>query len=101
MGWIVQLKDLSVGIAFAVVFVIGTVIVLKRVVQPFQSEIKSALQQNCTMLDRIVTNHLEHDREERKNTREVMKEVSRALEKQTEVLNGLVDTVQRNIHRDK
>ena len=101
MDWIVQLKDLSVGIAFAVVFVIGTVIVLKRVVQPFQSEIKSALQQNCTMLDRIVTNHLDHDREERKNTREVMKEVSRALEKQTEVLNGLVDTVQRNIHRDK
>lgn len=96
-----QLKDLSVGIAFAVVFVIGTVIVLKRVVQPFQSEIKSALQQNCTMLDRIVTNHLDHDREERKNTREVMKEVSRALERQTEVLNGLVDTVQRNIHRDK
>ncbi|MDD3493739.1 MAG: hypothetical protein PHZ19_09625 [Candidatus Thermoplasmatota archaeon] len=101
MDWIVQLKDLSVGIAFAVVFVIGTVIVLKRVVQPFQSEIKSALQQNCTMLDRIVTNHLDHDREERKNTREVMKEVSRALERQTEVLNGLVDTVQRNIHRDK
>ncbi len=96
-----QLKDLSVGIAFAVVFVIGTVIVLKRVVQPFQSEIKSALQQNCTMLDRIVTNHLDHDREERKNTREVMKEVSKALQKQTEVLNGLVDTVQRNIHRDK
>jgi len=101
MDWIVQLKDLSVGIAFAVVFVIGTVIVLKRVVQPFQSEIKSALQQNCTMLDRIVTNHLDHDREERKNTREVMKEVSRVLERQTEVLNGLVDTVQRNIHRDK
>jgi hypothetical protein len=101
MDWIVQLKDLSVGIAFAVVFVIGTVIVLKRVVQPFQSEIKSALQQNCTMLDRIVTNHLDHDREERKNTREVMKEVSKALQKQTEVLNGLVDTVQRNIHRDK
>jgi len=101
MGWIVQLKDLSVGIAFAVVFVIGTVIVLKRVVQPFQSEIKSALQQNCTMLDRIVTNHLEHDREERNNTREVMKEVSKALEKQTEVLSGLVDTVQRNIQRDK
>lgn len=101
MDWIVQLKDLSVGIAFAVVFVIGTVIVLKRVVQPFQSEIKSALQQNCTMLDRIVTNHLDHDREERKNTREVMKEVSKALQKQTEVLNGLVDTVQRNIHRGK
>ena len=101
MGWIVQLKDLSVGIAFAVVFVIGTVIVLKRVVQPFQSEIKSALQQNCTMLDRIVTNHLDHDREERKNTREVMKEVSKALERQTEVLSGLVDTVQRNIHREK
>jgi len=101
MDWIAQLKDLSIGIAFAVVFVIGTVIVLKRVVQPFQSEIKSALQQNCTMLDRIVTNHLDHDREERKNTREVMKEVSRALERQTEVLNGLVDTVQRNIHRDK
>ena len=96
-----QLKDLSVGIAFAVVFVIGTVIVLKRVVQPFQSEIKSALQQNCTMLDRIVTNHLDHDREERKNTREVMKEVSKALERQTEVLSGLVDTVQRNIHREK
>lgn len=101
MDWIAQIKDLSVGIAFAVVFVIGTVIVLKWVVQPFQSEIKSALQQNCTMLDRIVTNHLDHDREERKNTREVMKEVSRALERQTDVLNWLVDTVQRNIHRDK
>ena len=61
----------------------------------------SSLQQNCTMLDRIVTNHLDHDREERKNTREVMKEVSRALEKQAEVLSGLVDTVQRNIHREK
>ncbi len=101
MDWIAQLKDLSIGIAFAVVFVIGIVIILKRIIEPFQSEIKSSLQQNCTTLDRIVTNHLDHDREERKNTREVMKEVSKALQKQTEVLNGLVDTVQRNIHREK
>lgn len=95
IDWIAQLGDLSVGIAFAVTFIIGLVLVLRRVIQPFQNEIKSALRQNCETLDRIVSNHLEHDHEERRLTTAAMEKVTAVLEQQCLAVSQLVADIRQ------
>lgn len=66
IDWIAQLGDLPIGIAFAVVYVIGLILILRYVIHPFQDSIRKSLEDHTKALNEIVENHLSHDREDRK-----------------------------------
>lgn len=81
MNWIKDLGDLPVAVGVIVVFTVclGAVLrlIFKRVVDPLANAIKT----NTDSLKQVVENHLEHDREERAQTRDAMKNQAEAFER--------------------
>jgi hypothetical protein len=94
-SWIIELKELATGIAFAVVYIIGMVLVLRYVNRPFMRSIERTMDQNCQNLTRLVDNHLSHDALERKYTREAVTKMSDALDKQCDALQKLTDNLDK------
>ena len=80
MTWIRDLSDLPVAVGVIVVFTVclwGILrVIFKRLVDPMSDAIKT----NTDSLKRVVENHLEHDREDRAQTREIMKKQAEAFE---------------------
>jgi hypothetical protein len=88
-SWISELKELATGIAFAVVYIVGLVLILRYVNRPFMKSIERTMEQNCQNVTRLVDNHLSHDALERKYTREAISRMSEALDRQCDVLQDL------------
>ena len=84
MSWITDIGSLPAAIAVAVVLTLCVTwvlrIVARQIVEPFKV---------------LISNHLEHDKQDREAHCEAMKEVAEELKAQSKALSAFVEEVKR------
>lgn len=90
VDWISALKDLPVGIAFAVVLVVAVYFIVRTIVRHIVDPMRDAIHRGIDSLEIMITNHLEHDQEERREMRKAIEKNTRIIEVQCRLIRDLI-----------